>query len=85
MINTANPNVFRKNYDNDEKLQEVLSQVDDDEIRFNPWKRVSVEKDGKVFKKMKLIDLVQSSMEFTEDLKADFKLFSENAARVKHQ
>ena len=85
MINTANPDVFRKNYDNDEKLQEVLSQGDDDEIRFSQWKRVSVEKDGKVFKKMKLIDLVQSSMEFTEGLKADFKLFSEHAARVKQQ
>ena len=30
VINTANPDVFRKNYDNDEKLQKVLSQVDDD-------------------------------------------------------
>ena len=47
VINTANPDVFRKNYDNDEKLQEVLSQVDDDEIRFSQWKRVSIEKDGK--------------------------------------
>ena len=34
---------------------------------------------------MRLIDLVQSSMEFTEGLKADFKLFSEHAARVKQQ
>ena len=79
----ANPDVFRKNYDNDEKLQEVLSQVDDDEICVSQWKKVSVEKDGKVFKKMTLIDLVQSSMEFTEGLKADFKLFSEHATRVK--
>ena len=34
---------------------------------------------------MKLIDLVQSSVEFTEGLKADFKLFSEHAACVKQQ
>ena len=85
VICAANPDVFRKNYDNDEKLQKVLSQADDDEIRFSQWKRVSVEKDGKVFEKMRLIDLIQSSMEFTESLKTDSKLFSEHAARVKQQ
>ena len=35
----ASPDVFRKNYNNDEKVQEMLSQVDDDGIRFNQWKK----------------------------------------------
>ena len=47
LINTVNPEVFRKSYTTDEKLDEVLDKIDIEEIKFSQWKRINVEKDGK--------------------------------------
>ena len=54
LINTSNPDVFRKQFSDDDKLQDVLDKVNNDEIRFSQWKRVSVEKGGKLTNKIKL-------------------------------
>ena len=35
LINTVNPDVFRKNYTTDEKLDEVLNKIDTEEIKFS--------------------------------------------------
>ena len=66
LINTSNPDVFRKQFSDDDKLQDVLDKINDDEIRLSQWKRVSVEKSGKLIKKIKLVDVVQSSIEYTQ-------------------
>ena len=57
LINTVNPDVFRKRYTTDEKLDEVLDKIDTEEIKFSQWKRINVEKDGKTTKKIKLSTL----------------------------
>ena len=78
LINTVNPDVFRKSYTTDEKLDEVLDKIDTEEIKFSQRKRINVEKDGKTTKKIKLIDTTQSPAEFAH-------LFCEHAARAKEQ
>ena len=85
LINTVNPDVFRKSYTTDEKLDEVLDKIDKEEIKFSQWKRINVEKDGKTTKKIKLIDTTQSPAEFATNFKAEFHLFCEHAARAKEQ
>ena len=85
MINTLDPNVFRKNYTTDEKLDEVLNKIDIEEVKFSQWKRINVEKDGKTTKKIKLIDTTQSLAEFATNFKAKFYLFCEHAAHAKEQ
>ena len=85
MINTLDPDVFRKNYTTDEKLDEVLNKIDIEEVKFSQWKRINVEKDGKTIKKIKLIDTTQSLAEFATNFKAEFHLFCEHAARAKEQ
>ena len=52
LINTINPNVFRKNYTTDKKLDELLNKIDTGEIKFIKWKRINVEKDGKTTEKI---------------------------------
>ena len=83
MINTSNPDVVRKQFSDDDKLQDVSDKVNDDEIRFSQWKRLSVEKGGKLIKKMKPVDVMQSTIEYTEGFKFDFKLFNQHSARTK--
>ena len=85
LINTVNPDVFRKSYTTDEKLDEVFDKIDTEEIKFSQWKRINVEKDGKTTKKIKLIDTTQSPAEFAANFKAEFHLFCEHAARAKEQ
>ena len=85
LINAVNPDVFRKSYTTDEKLDEVLDKIDTEEIMFSQWKRINVEKDGKTTKKIKLIDTTQSPAEFATNFKAEFHLFCEHAARAKEQ
>ena len=41
LINTVNPDVFRKSYTTDEKLDEVLDKIDTEEIKFSQWKRIN--------------------------------------------
>ena len=85
LINTVNPDVFKKSYTTDEKLDEVLDKIDTEEIKFSQWKRINVEKDGKNTKKIKLINTAQSPAEFATNFKAEFHLFCEHAARAKEQ
>ena len=85
LINTVNPDVFRKSYTTDEKLDEVSDKIDTEEIKFSQWKRINVEKDGKTIKKIKLIDTTQSPAEFATNFKEEFHLFYEHAVRAKEQ
>ena len=85
LINIVNPDVFRRSYTTDEKLDEGLDKIDTEEIKFSQWKRINVEKDGKTTKKIKLIDTTQSPAEFVTNFKAEFHLFCEHAARAKEQ
>ena len=51
LINTVNPDMFRKSYTTDEKSDEVLDKIDTEEIKFIQWERINAEKDGKTTKK----------------------------------
>ena len=44
-----------------------------------------MKKGGKLIKKMKLVGVMQPTIEYTEGFKVDFKLFKEHSASAKEQ
>ena len=65
----------------DDRLAELLSKIDKDEVEYEAWQKVEVNE----VKKMRIVKVKKSRAKFTEVMKRDNTLFLDHVHRVRQQ
>lgn len=84
MSNSENPDTYVEQKSDDEVLAEIESLAEE-KVRFAEWKRVDVEKKGRIFKRMQIVTVEKTKGEFIILMRSELREFRKHVHRVNVQ